>query len=96
MGAEFNQMIVNSTKTSEIRTAFENAKDQDLHENGHSYSGGWGMCPDLSVKSNSFESANAASDWLADNCQKWESALAVEFKSKDGTIKTMIGAWCSS
>jgi hypothetical protein len=95
MGSEYNQMIVNSVNHKEVKDSFVAAQDDDLRDNGHSYSGGFGMATGLDIQFKTFNSADEASEYLQNTAEKWCDALAVQFKSKDGTTKTMIGAWCS-
>jgi hypothetical protein len=96
MGACFQTLIVPSVSKLAVEVDFEAAQIQDRHDNGHSYSGGLGMAEGLEFKNETFETYQEAEAWLADNSQKWEAALAVKFKDKNGKTKTLIGAWCSS
>jgi hypothetical protein len=95
MGAEFNTLKVDSTDRLAIRKAFDSAQSSDLHDNGHSYSGGIGMAEGLEFKDKTFETYQDAETWLCDNAQKWENALAVTLL-KHNKKYTLIGAWCSS
>jgi hypothetical protein len=104
MGANFETMNVDGGKTrAEVKSIFESAQDQDRYENGHSYSGGFGMASGLKFvdrtwqgKELIFETEQDADTWLSENCQKWEEAQAVKFRDKNGKTQWMIGAWCSS
>jgi hypothetical protein len=96
MGAHFNTAIINSIDTIQIKKEFKAIQEQDLHENGHSYSGGFGMANGLEFRNESFENMVKADNWLLENAEKWDAALAVQFKDKNGKLKTLIGAWCAS
>ncbi len=99
MGASFNGITVNGDLlTTEVRKLFSAAQERDLHENGHSYSGGFGMAAGLNFKLEleEFDTVNDAYDWLEEHCEKWGAAIAV--KAKADTPKKsrwVIGAWCS-
>jgi hypothetical protein len=92
MGASFNMMRAKGTK-AEIKAKFAEVQENDRYENGHSYSGGFGMASGLEfVRPNVVFTEKDAATWLEDNCQKWEAALAVRLSDDE----YMIGAWCSS
>jgi hypothetical protein len=96
MGAEFQEMVLVGTLTrNEVKEAFAKAQDEDRYENGHSYSGGFGMATGLSFADKTFDRDTDARAWLDENCNKWEDAKVVTFL-KDGVAHWMIGAWCSS
>jgi len=78
MGASYCEMSVSrDMPAAKLKEHFANVQDQDRYENGHSYSGGFGMADGLSIKPNEFASVAEAQKWLQANCQKWEAALAV-------------------
>jgi hypothetical protein len=56
-------------------------EDEYYERNYGGYSGTWREVKhECSIGSHDvFESYDKASDWLADNCQKWEGALAVKY-----------------
>lgn len=95
MGATFNAMTMPSDKTqAQVTADFEKIQEQDRYENGHSYSGGFGMANGIKFPTApKFERDSDATEWLSEHCQKWEEAKAVRF-GPEGTW--MIGAWCSS
>jgi hypothetical protein len=96
MGANFATLIVNSIDRSEVRRAFEAEQDRTAYDYGHSYSGELNMAPGLTLElSTELESEDAALEFLASKAQKWENAIAVTFKDKNGQKATAIGAWCS-
>jgi len=90
MGANFNTINLKGERP-DILGAFRGIQDDDRYENGHSYSGGFGMTTGLSFIEKSFASDDDADEWLIENCQKWEDALAVFVNDH-----YRIGAWCSS
>lgn len=95
MGAVFNDTTFPPEMTeAAVREAFSAIQDQDRWENGHLYSGGFGMAEGLTVVSDhpQFTRAEDARKWLVANAEKWREALAVRLD--DGTW--VIGAWCSS
>lgn len=98
MGATFQSMTVDgSVQRNDVKVLFENAQESDRYENGHSYSGGFGMATGLVFENRTFDSAEEAEEYLAmTSCQKWEDAKCVTFKDKDGKAKWLIGAWCAS
>jgi hypothetical protein len=96
MGAEYCEMKVKGESEKEARKKFEAAQEQDRYDNGHSYSGGFGMAPGLTFTGKSFSSRQEASDYLAETCEKWEDALAVKYQDEKGEINFLIGAVCSS
>lgn len=96
MGANFQTMTVVGTLTrNEVKDAFSKAQDQDLYENGHSYSGGFGMTTGLTFADETFDLYTDAESWLEENCSKWEDAKVVTF-TRNGAAHWLIGAWCSS
>lgn len=109
MGACFQETTMDGKLTKkEVADKFSDVQDDDLHENGHSYSGGFGMARGLEFRSTKFATLSAASAWLEENAQKWEAALAVRatddrqelWKGKPNPNHCVevwvIGAWCSS
>lgn len=92
MGASFNDVIVKGTK-DEVKAKFAEIQERDRYENGHSYSGGFGMAHGLVFdRLNRVHTEQEAYDWLCDNTSKWGPAVAIRL---DGD-QWMIGAWCSS
>lgn len=99
MGAAFNEMTLPGDLTwNEVVDRFEQEQEDDRYENGHSYSGGFGMARGLTnhMRQGVFPDQNQARDWLIDNCQKWQDARAVSYLNKEGQEHWMIGAWCAS
>jgi hypothetical protein len=95
MGANFETMVLPGDLTpDQVLIRFDSAQDQDRYENGHSYSGGFGMASGLTFTGLKFESREAAEDHLDEACKKWEAALAVQFTA-DGHPFWMISALCA-
>lgn len=96
MGASFQTLsLKGSLSNSEVKAAFKLAQEQDRYENGHCYSGGIGMADGLEFATTKFADETAAEQWLVDNAQKWEAAIAVRYGTGDGEA-WLIGAWCAS
>lgn len=96
MGANFETMTLSDMDRAGVESRFAAAQDQDRYENGHSYSGGFGMATGLSFTDEVFTNSDAASEWLDESCQKWGPAIAVMFSNGDDGKRWMIGAICAS
>lgn len=95
MGACFDAAFVNTTDKQAAKERFNDLLEQDRFENGHSYSGTIGMCNGVKFTDETFDSPDAAEDWLEENCAKWGPALGVRVKS-DRWDGWFFGAICSS
>ena len=91
MGACFQTATLSGSK-EKVKADFTKIQEQDRYENGHSYSGGFGMAQGLKFEFKEFSNANEAYEWLSEKCDKWGPALAVKLR---GTENWAIGAWCS-
>lgn len=91
MGACFQTATLSGSK-EKVKVEFAQIQKQDLYENGHSYSGGFGMAQGLKFEYKEFDNGFEACEWLQENCQKWEHAKAVKIRN---TETWLIGAWCS-
>jgi hypothetical protein len=97
MGASFQTMTLSgSLSAAEVQEKFSRAQDDDRYENGHSYSGGFGMADGLEFETKEFENADAAYAWLDENCRKWKAAKAVKFLNGENGPGWMIAAVCAS
>ena len=93
MGASYNEMAVSTDDEKEtVRANFKDLCDTDRYENGHSYSGGFGMVHGLKFHHTPFFSREEASEFLSDQSGK-DKALAIEVPDENIWV---IGAWCSS
>jgi hypothetical protein len=98
MGTNLNYRSYKDNVGKETILKYWNAAVENcLYENGHSYSGGIGMLGDGvdSWHDKEFDSASEADDWLANNHQKWDGAMAVSFFNKKREKYWIIGGWCS-
>ena len=96
MGASFMCLTMDGhvTRTG-VKKMFEEAQEDDRYENGHTYSGGFGMCEGLFFPGKNFRSHEEARNWLQQNCIKWESAQAVTVNT-NGVVEWVVAAWCAS
>ena len=98
MGANLNTYQFPATYDKKtIQEKWNHAVDMSLHEDGHSYSGEIGMLGkkidwnDYKV----FKNQDEAEDYIANNQEKFDNAIAVRFVST-GNDYWLIGGWCSS
>lgn len=97
MGAHFNTATIpGAVSRDDVKSRFRDLQEQDRYENGHSYSGGFGMASGLVFENATFDTEAKARDWLDANCKKWEEAIAVTFLDSEGKAAWMIGAMCAS
>ena len=96
MGANLSWINYKTDNVEEAKTKFRADQESDRYENGHSYSGGIGMCDGISNKIQKFETWEEAIEWLDDNAEKWGCAEVIEFKDKNGDTHFLIGGLCSS
>jgi hypothetical protein len=96
MGASLQTVTFHTDDRKAIATEWDGMVSQDLHENGHSYSGGIGMLGSRIAKwvDKQFTNRDDADEYIADNQEKWEPAMAVSFIEKDKKC-WLIGGWCS-
>lgn len=99
MGAQFNEIALPRELTPDrLKATFGDIQDRDRWENGHSYSGGFGMASGLKITAKEFPDMEAGREYLFGAAQKWEEAIAVTVPSERDPEKKcwLIGAWCSS
>ena len=97
MGACFVTLHIEAKDDAELKSIFEKAQEDDRYENGHCYSGGIGMASGLTInRGRVFGDSELADEFLAEKCQKWENAVAVEIESRSEGTSWLVGAWCSS
>lgn len=87
MGAAFVSFTVKAPSdpvkaTPILKKAFSDKKDNDAWDFGHGgYTGSFAEIPNITVTSKIFNTSHDADEYVADNAQKWEDALAVRFKN---------------
>lgn len=97
MGASFQTMTIDGKQQrKEVETLFVEAQDRDRYENGHSYSGGFGMATGLVFEDRTFDNREQAEKFLDEVCVKWEDARAVTFLNENKEATWLIGAMCAS
>ena len=94
MGASFNAYTFDLSKgIDKIKEVWNEGVEQSLYESGHNYSGDIGMLgKGFEVQTTIAEDADEAREYIVENQEKWNGAMAV--KTKDNKI--VIGGWCSS
>jgi hypothetical protein len=96
MGANFQTTELDGKLSfPEVVKAFINLQDTDRYENGHSYSGGFGMASGISYRNENFPTIEEGIAWLSEHTEKWDNALCI--KAGVGTeARWVIGALCAS
>lgn len=97
MGACNISMKIKGDKTSaEVRKAFNERQESDREEYGtDSYNGTFSTVHGLKITSLLFDTPQEAYDYLDTKIEKYEPAVAVRFKDKDGSINWEIAAIAS-
>lgn len=97
MGAVFKSMKMDGKLIrKQVEAEFLYAQEKDRHENGHQYSGGFGMADGILFASRTFAGEATANTWLEDNCQKFGPAIAVTYLDEHGAAAWLVGANCAS
>jgi hypothetical protein len=95
MGAEFDYFVSSAKTKADVKEEFDSYCDNAAYEDGHSYSGRLNMCNGLEFHDKVLDSEDEAYEYVDSVAQKWENAVAVQFK--DGkSVKWFIGGVCSS
>jgi hypothetical protein len=97
MGATFQEMeMEGDVLIADMKTRFIAVQDKDRYENGHMYSGGFGMATGLITHQEPvYSTPDEAREWLIENAHKWREAHAVRFQKTPEEVCWMIGAWCA-
>jgi hypothetical protein len=87
-------------KKPEVEKLFQQMRKESLRTEGCEYSGGFGMFePDLDFRPKKFGSVREAQEWIWENHEKWDEALAVRATDKkdDGTTEEVwvVGGWAA-
>lgn len=97
MGAEYCEKIFKVDTKDALHNAFRDYHRELCYDNGHSgYTGTMAECPGLQILDITFNNPGDARDYVEQKAQKWDPAIAVRYKNKDGKIYYYVGAWCSS
>lgn len=79
MGANFDSHKFKACSTEELQKKFRILQEDMYHESGNdTYAGHLGIVPGLTILDKVFKGPNIAEDWLSNNTEKWENALAVK------------------
>jgi hypothetical protein len=79
-----------------IKKLWDGAVAQSRYEDGHSYSGQIGMLGGIrSWNDLNLPDMAAADEYISENHEKWQAAMAVSYTDK-GEKYWLIGGWCSS
>lgn len=85
---------------SEIENAFKSQRESDAAENGHQhgYSGDFQTvrCVDFKHLGEVFSDYNKAYDFCLEHAEKWETVVAVYYKTNRGEVNTLVAGWGAS
>jgi len=80
VGATTDHRVFNYNDKSKIKSEWDAEVDQSKNEDGCSYSGQIGMLGSIgSWEDKKFTTKDKAIDWIFDNHDKWDNAMAVSF-----------------
>lgn len=96
MGCEFDYFKTKAKTRKEVEEVFEREQENAAYDDGHNYSGRINMAPGLEFHDKVFNTENEAYDYVDATAKKWENAIAVQFKDKNGELVYFVGAMCSS
>ena len=98
MGADFNcYTFEDDLGKDKIEKQWDVEVDESLYQDGHSYSGGIGMLgKGIDWQDKNFATEAEAEEYLCENQQKWNGAMAVSYTERDKPKCWAIGGWCSS
>ena len=79
MGANFDSVTFKPCSKEELKQQFEVVQNEMCAEHGHdTYAGHIGIAAGLTISSKTFKNQNDAYDWVSENAEKWENAVAVQ------------------
>jgi len=89
MGSSYEEMTLEDMSVDKVQQRWGEIKHQCAAEYGtDAYNGTFSTIQSLQVVTQTFDDIEAARDYVAENAQKWEYAIAVRFKaSKEQTVK---------
>jgi hypothetical protein len=97
MGAQMSTRTYKIADQKTVEAKFDDACEEARYEYGH---GGYtGTIAEFgaigSWKDLLLPSANEAEDYIDENHEKWDDAMAVSFKTEDGSFGWVVGGWVS-
>ena len=98
MGANLNTVSFKTDDKKAIAQDWATMVTESQYTSGHEYSGEIGMMGSDEINwrpITPMEDERAAEDYIADNHEKWECAMAVPYKDGDKR-HYVLGGWCSS
>ena len=79
MGACFDCVSIAPCSTEELKSKFKDLQEDYCNDHGaDTYAGHIGIAPGMTISSKAFKSSDLAQDWLSQNSEKGEPALAVK------------------
>lgn len=79
MGACFDSVSFGACSREQLKQKFLDFQERSCHENGaDTYAGHLGIVNGLTISPKIFKDASSAEDYVSENTQKWEPALAVQ------------------
>jgi len=107
MGASYSSRVFPDMPEAELSKQVANAISEDAYEDGHRYSGSWGVKNGYHVireprglrnDIKTFDSVEAADDYISEHNDKWEPLMAVrarvvEMKLPNGEVVSSANGW---
>lgn len=79
MGATFDMVTIAPCSVEQLKKKFSQVQEDYCDQYGtDTYAGHIGIAPGLSVSSKKFKTTGDAEEWLHNNAEKWEPAIAVQ------------------
>ncbi len=96
MGASVDTRTIKDASREDLKKLFENATEEARYNNGNSgYTGTIAEMSSIgSFVDKEYDSAFEAEDYIVDNHDKWDQAMAVSYLRK-GQKCWLVGGWCS-
>jgi hypothetical protein len=91
-----------SLSERQIEERFRKMSEHAAYAHGHEYSGSWNMFSgiDIAWSVPAFDGVQEATDFIEQNSEKYEDAIAVRFKSETSggpaEVKWLLGGWAAS
>ena len=100
MGANFLQTVIHTSVEKKFYSRYDQmVQAEKAYYGTNPYSGTWALKPEVRIVSDPFperkrwtrQKKDAVMEWIMDNAEKWEPALAVKGKGL-----YLVGAWAPS